>query len=158
MIERIDERVVGFLRRWSIPTLRISVAIVFIWFGALKIFDVTPVTDLVGNTVYWVDPDWFVPTLGVVEVVVGLGLLFRVLLRPVLALFALQMLGTFLVMVVLPEVAFRDGNPLLLTVEGEFVVKNLVLLSAGMVVGATVRRRGESASSTEDVASSFTHS
>jgi hypothetical protein len=40
----------------------------------------------------------------------------------------------------LPEVSFDGGNPLLLTVEGEFVVKNLVLLSAGMVVGATVRR------------------
>ncbi len=51
------------------------------------------------------------------------------------------MLGTFLVLLVLPEVAFQDGNILLLTVEGEFVIKNLVLLSAGMVVGATVRPR-----------------
>jgi hypothetical protein len=111
---------------------------VFIWFGALKIFGVTPVTDLVASTVYWVDPDWFVPVLGVAEVVVGLGLLFRVMLRTVLALFALQMLGTFLVLVVLPDVSFQDGNVFKLTVEGEFVVKNLVLLSAGLVVGATV--------------------
>ena len=61
----------------------------------------------------------------------------------VLALFAAQMAGTFLVLVVQPDVAFTDGNPLLLTVEGEFVIKNLVLLSAGMVIGATVRRRSE---------------
>lgn len=145
MIERIgrlDQRITGFLRRWSITALRVSIAIVFIWFGALKVLDVTPVTDLVGNTVYWVDPEWFVPLLGVVEVFVGVALLLRILLRPVLALFALQMAGTFLVMLVLPDVAFQDGNPLLLTVEGEFVVKNLVLLSAGMVVGATVGRRG----------------
>jgi putative oxidoreductase len=46
------------------------------------------------------------------------------------------MVGTFLVFIVLPQVAFRDGNPLLLTVEGEFVLKNLVLLTAGMVVGS----------------------
>lgn len=144
MIDQLDLRITEFLRRWSIIALRISVAIVFVWFGALKVFDVTPVTDLVGNTVYWVDPDWFVPVLGVVEVFVGVALLFRVLLRPVLALFALQMAGTFLVMIVLPEVAFQDGNPLLLTVEGEFVVKNLVLLAAGMVVGATVSRRSRS--------------
>ncbi len=137
-IDDIDARVTRFLRRWSIPALRISVAVVFIWFGALKIFGVTPVTDLVASTVYWVDPDWFVPVLGVAEVVVGLGLLFRVMLRPVLALFALQMLGTFLVLVVLPDVSFQDGNVFKLTVEGEFVVKNLVLLSAGLVVGATV--------------------
>ena len=137
-IDSIDAAVTRFLRRWSIPALRISVAVVFIWFGALKILGVTPVTDLVASTVYWVDPDWFVPVLGVAEVLVGLGLLFRVMLRTVLALFALQMLGTFLVLVVLPEVSFQDGNIFKLTVEGEFVIKNLVLLSAGLVVGATV--------------------
>lgn len=137
--ERIDNLVTGLLRRWSQPALRISIAVVFIWFGALKIFDVTPVSELVANTVYWFDPAWVVPTLGVVEVAVGLGLLFKVALRSVLALFFLQMLGTFLVFIVQPDVAFVDGNPLLLTTEGEFVAKNLVLLSAGLVIGATVR-------------------
>ena len=145
VIDTIDLKVTAFLRRWSIPALRMSVAIVFIWFGALKVFNVTPVTELVGNTVYWVDPDWFVPVLGIVEVIVGLGLLFRVALRSMLALFAAQMAGTFLVLLVLPEVSFQDGNLFKLTVEGEFVVKNLVLLSAGLVVGATVRASTESA-------------
>lgn len=137
----IDDTIIRFLRRWSITALRISVAVVFIWFGALKVFDVTPVADLVADTVYWVDPDWFVPLLGVFEIVVGASLLARRALRVMLGLFALQMAGTFLVLVLQPDVAFQDGNPLLLTVEGEFVIKNLVLLSAGMVVGATVRRR-----------------
>ena len=50
------------------------------------------------------------------------------------------MVGTFLVFVVLPDVAFLDGNPLKLTVEGEFVLKNLFLLTAGLVVGASVRQ------------------
>ncbi|MGI9667488.1 MAG: DoxX family membrane protein [Acidimicrobiia bacterium] len=134
----IDTSIIRFLRRWSITALRVSVAIVFIWFGALKVFDVTPVADLVARTVYWFDPAWVVPVLGAFEIVVGLGLLFRIALRSVLFLFAAQMVGTSLVLVLLPEIAFQGGNPLLLTVEGEFVVKNLVLLSAGMVVGATV--------------------
>lgn len=148
-IDRIDTAISAFLRRWSIPTLRVSLAIVFIWFGALKVFDVTPVTDLVARTVYWFDPEWVVPVLGAFEILVGVGLLFRIALRAVLALFAAQMIGTFLVLVLLPEVSFQDGNPLLLTVEGEFVVKNLVLLSAGMVVGATVRTRDAFALRTE---------
>ena len=139
-IDRLDTMITAFLRRWSIPALRISLAIVFIWFGAMKIFDVTPVADLVARTVYWFDPAWVVPVLGVFEVIVGIGLLFRIALRMVLGLFAFQMLGTFLVLALLPEISFENGNPLLLTVEGEFVVKNLVLLSAGMVIGATVRR------------------
>ena len=150
-IDRLDASVSAFLRRWSIPTLRVSLAIVFIWFGALKVFDVTPVTDLVARTVYWFDPGWVVPVLGVFEIIVGVGLLLKFALRAVLALFAGQMIGTFLVLVLLPEISFQDGNPLLLTVEGEFVIKNLVLLSAGMVVGATVRARRAFALRTEVV-------
>jgi len=139
--DELDERFIDLLARWAIPLLRVSLGIVFLWFGGLKIARVSPVADLVARTVYWVDPSWFVPVLGAVEVIIGAGLLSGRALRAVLALFWLQMLGTFLVLVMQTEVAFQRGNPLLLTVEGEFVVKNLVLLSAGMVVGSTVRKR-----------------
>jgi uncharacterized membrane protein YkgB len=81
-----------------------------------------------------------VPVLGTFEVTVGMLLLLGRALRLTLFLFLLQMLGTFLTFIVLPDVTFRDGNPFLLTVEGEFVVKNLVLIAAAMVVGTTVRR------------------
>ncbi|MEX2652694.1 MAG: DUF417 family protein [Acidimicrobiia bacterium] len=138
VIARVDEVVIPFLRRWGIPTLRISLAVVFIWFGALKVFGVSPVVDLVASTVYWVDPDWFVPALGVVEVLVGVGLAARLGLRLVLLVLALQMLGTFLVFALLPDVTFQDGNPPQLTIEGEFVLKNLVLLASAMVVGASI--------------------
>ena len=140
-VDRFDRRFVELLARWGIPLLRVSLGLVFVWFGALKVFRVSPVAELVARTVYWVDPSWLVPVLGAVEVIIGTGLLAGRALRTVLALFWLQMLGTFLVLVIQPDVAFQRGNPLLLTVEGEFVVKNLVLLSAGMVVGTTVRRR-----------------
>lgn len=144
---RLDRRIVEFLRRWSPLALRLALGVVFVWFGALKVVGMTPVADLVASTVYWVDAAWLVPALGVTEVIIGLGLIVGRWLRPVLALFAVQMAGTFLVLVVQPEVAFANGNPLLLTVEGEFVVKNLVLLAAGMAVGAQVeasaRARGE---------------
>jgi len=138
---RLDAAVTRFLRRWSIPALRVSLGIVFLWFGALKVFGITPVTDLVADTVYWVDPDWFVPVLGIAEVAVGIALITKAALRAALAVFAAQMIGTFLVLVVQPDVAFSDGNIFKLTVEGEFVVKNLVLLSAGLVVGSTVDTR-----------------
>ena len=135
----VDRRVLNFLAQASVPLLRISLGIVFVWFGVLKIVGETPVTRLVANTVYLVDPEWFVPLLGIFEVVVGIGLLLGRALRVVLLLFVAQMLGTFLVLVIQPEVAFQDGNRLLLTTEGEFVVKNLVLLSAGLVIGSHLR-------------------
>jgi uncharacterized membrane protein YkgB len=97
------------------------------------------VEELVSSVVYWVDPAWFVPVLGVFEMLVGVGLLLAKAMRLVLLLFALQMVGTFLVLIIRPDLAFQNGNPLLLTTEGEFVVKNLVLLSAGMAVGARLR-------------------
>jgi putative oxidoreductase len=138
-LERLDRRILALLERAALPLLRLSLGLVLVWFGALKIAGETPVTDLVADTVYWVDPSWFVPLLGVFEVVVGLGLLLGRLLRIVLALFALQMMGTFLVLLIQPEVAFQDGNPLLLTTEGEFVIKNLVLLSAGLMIGSRLK-------------------
>ena len=135
----VDSAVVEFMQKWGIKLLRWALAVVFIWFGLLKVFKVSPVFDLVAQTVYWFSPEWFVPFLGFWETVVGLGLLFGKALRFVLFLFFMQMAGTFLILVFHPELSFQGGNPVHLTVLGEFVVKNLVLIAAGLVVGATVR-------------------
>jgi uncharacterized membrane protein YkgB len=141
--QRVDARLRPLLDRIGVPLLRISLGVVFLWFGLLKIFDVSPVSSLVAKTIYWFDPDLVVPALGAVEVFVGACLLAGRLMRIALPLLVLQMAGTFLVLVLLPGVAFRDGNPLLLTVEGEFVIKNLVLLSAGLVLGSRLAPLGE---------------
>ena len=139
LLEKLDQRILALLERVALPLLRLSLGAVFIWFGILKIAGESPVSRLVADTVYWLNPDWFVPLLGVFEVLVGVGLLLGRGLRLVLVLFALQMVGTFLVLVVQPDVAFQHGNPLLLTTEGEFVVKNLVLLSAGLMIGSRLQ-------------------
>jgi len=139
-VDRIDEAVSGFMERHGITALRIAVAIVFIWFGALKVIDRSPVEGLVKDTIFFLPEDTFFVVIGVWEIIIGVGLLVPVLLRLTLALFWLQMAGTFLSLIVLPDRAFQDGNPLLLDVTGEFVVKNLVLIAAGLVIGSTVRR------------------
>ena len=139
---RFDAALVSLLDRYGMTALRIALALVFIWFGALKVIDRSPVADLVAETVYWLPADAFVRFLGVWELVIGLGLLFGIGMRVVLALFFAQMAGTFLVFVMKPGEAFEDGNPFLLTVLGEFVIKNLVLIAAGLVLGSTVRKRG----------------
>ena len=140
-LDRVDAGVAGLMEVYGITILRVAVAIVFIWFGALKVAGQSPVEDLVTDTVYWVDADFFVTFLGIWEIAIGIGLLLGVALRLVLLLFFTQMLGTFLTVVIHPGVVFDDSNPLLLTVTGEFIVKNLVLIAAGIVIGSTVRRR-----------------
>ena len=141
--ERFDARFRSLLERVGVPLLRISLGVVFLWFGLLKIFDVSPVSGLVAKTIYWFDPDVVVPALGAVEVFVGACLLAGRLMRVAVPLLVLQMAGTFLVLVLLPDVAFRGGNPLRLTVEGEFVIKNLVLASAGLVIGSRLAPLGQ---------------
>jgi uncharacterized membrane protein YphA (DoxX/SURF4 family) len=140
-IDRLDETVAGFMEGYGITILRVALAVVFIWFGALKVIGESPVEDLVADTVYWVDADFFIVFLGLWEIAIGIGLLLGVALRLVLLLFFAQMLGTFLTVLVHPARVFEDSNPLLLTVPGEFIVKNLVLIAAGIVIGSTVRHR-----------------
>jgi putative oxidoreductase len=112
---------------------------VFVWFGALKVAGVSAVGGLVAATVPFLDSAWFVPVLGVVEIAIGLAFATGRLLRVVLPVFAAHMGGTFLVFITLPDVVFQGSNPLALTAVGEFVVKNLVLLTAGLVVASGVR-------------------
>lgn len=138
--QRLDAGMIRFMQAYGIRVLRVALGTIFIWFGLLKVMGQSPVADLVARTVYWVSPELFVPFLGGWEMLVGFGLVFAVALRATLLLFWLQMAGTFLVLVLLPDVAFQGGNPFLLTTEGEFVIKNLVLIAGGLVVGGTVSR------------------
>lgn len=129
------------LSRFSVPLLRIALGIVFVWFGALKVFDVTPVGDLVAGALPWFDPTWFVPALGGIEVALGLLLFSGRLVGWTCAALVGHLCGTFLVYVMQPDVAFIGGNPLLMTTEGEFVAKNVVLITAALVVATWSRRR-----------------
>lgn len=137
-LESYDRTIRELLGRASPMLLRISLAVVFVWFGALKVAGVSAVGGLVAATVPFLDSAWFVPALGVVEIVIGLAFATGRILRVVLPVFAAHMAGTFLVLVALPDVAFQGANPLLLTAVGEFVVKNVVLLTSGLVVASGV--------------------
>lgn len=138
-VRRFDARAASWLARHGHPALRISLAIVFVWFGLLKPLGASPANELVTRTVYWFDPAWFVPMLGWWEVAIGLFMLWRVTTRLALLLLVLQMPGTFLPLVLLPDVCWVHV-PWAPTLEGQYIIKNLVLIAAAMVVGGTVRR------------------
>lgn len=136
--DELDRNIASLMSQWSIPILRGSVAVVFIWFGALKIFEISPAADLVAATVYVVPPDLFVPVLGAWEVLIGVCLLYRPLTRLGIFLLFLQLPGTFLPIVLVPEVVFTTA-PYGLTVEGQYIIKNLVIIGAALAIGSTVR-------------------
>ncbi len=138
-LDVIDRHIAGWMERYGFLILRISIAIVFIWFGLLKPLGMSPAEGLVRGTVYWLNPDLFVPFLGWWEVAIGVTLLFRPLVRIAILLLFLQIPGTFLPLVLLPDVTFTHF-PYGLTTEGQYIIKNLVIIGAGLVIGGTVRR------------------
>jgi uncharacterized membrane protein YkgB len=132
-----DRSVSAWMDRHGRRLLRYAIAVIFIWFGALKPFAQSPADQLVRRTVYWFNPDVFIPILGIWEVLIGICFLFHPLLRMGILLLCLQLPGTFLPLVLLPEVCFGP-YPWILTMEGQYIVKNLLIISAALVVGGTV--------------------
>jgi len=139
LLNQWDCAISGWMHRHGFLLLRMSMSVVFIWFGALKPFRISPADQLIERTVYWFDPDIFIPILGAWEVAIGVCLLIRPLIRLALLLLFLQMPGTFLPLVLLPQICFVQV-PFAPTLEGQYIIKNLVLISAAIVVGGTVRR------------------
>ena len=142
-LDSLDLRIASWMSRHGVRLLRMALGVVFIWFGALKLVPgLSPAEVLVANTVVWFDPVWFVPLLGVWEVLIGVGLLIRPAIRGALLLLALQMPGTFMPLILLPEVCFT-AFPYGLTLEGQYIIKNLVIITAALVVGGTVRTQSD---------------
>ena len=139
--DELDIFITKFMSKWGITFLRYSLGVIYIWFGILKPFGLSPAQELVENTVYWFDnPKTFVPILGWWEVVIGLTMCIKPLIRVSIFLLFIQMPGTFLPLILLPEVCFNNF-PFGLTLEGQYIIKNLIIISAALVVGSTVRKK-----------------
>ena len=136
--DEIDKKITNWMKHHGVNLLRYSLGILFIWFGILKPFGVSPAQELVTNTIYWFSPTWFVPFLGWWEVLIGLCFLHKSLLRIGIFLLAIQMAGTFLPLIILPGITF-GAKPYILTLEGQYIIKNIIIISAAIVIGSHVR-------------------
>jgi uncharacterized membrane protein YkgB len=145
--DALDARITRWMALNGVPVLRIALGIVFLWFGGLKLVPgLSPAEELVRATLPFLPGHIFVPFLGVWEMLIGLGFLTGRALRSTIFLLFLQMPGTLSPVILLPERVFTRF-PLGLTLEGQYIVKNLVLIAAALVIGSTVRRlRGQAGS------------
>jgi len=143
-LEPLDVRITAALARLGVPVLRIGLGVVFLWFGALKFFPgASPAETLAARTIEQlsggaIGPAVSLPFLATWESLIGLGLLAGRFMRATLFLLALQMLGTLTPLVIFPAETFTTF-PFAPTLEGQYIIKNVVLIGAAMVVGATVR-------------------
>jgi len=144
--DRIDASLTAWMAKNGIRLLRLSLGLIFFWFGVLKFFPgLSPAQNLAGDTMAALSfgilsPGAAVVILAIWESLIGIGLLTGTLLRATLFLLWLQMLGTVAPFFLYPDVCF-ESFPFSPTLEGQYIIKNLVLISAGIVIGATVRRR-----------------
>jgi putative oxidoreductase len=135
-VSSLDSTLRTILQRWGVPALRVALGIVFVWFGALKIAGQSPVVAMIQTAFPFMPEPFFLRFLGVFEIAIGAGLISGVALRLTLAMFLGQMSGTLMAPLMAPSLFFARGNLLLLTADGEFVVKNFVLITAGLVIAA----------------------
>ena len=143
----VDAHITNWMARHGVPLLRISLGIVFLWFGALKFFPgLSPAQDLAARTIETlsfgvVTARVSIPFLAGWECLIGLGLLTGIFMRATLLLLAVQMAGTLTPLVLFPNEVFTR-IPYAPTLEGQYIIKNAVLISAAIVIGATVRGGG----------------
>ena len=143
-LDCIDAQIARWMASHGVTYLRASLGVVFLWFGGLKLFPgLSPAEDLVGRTFLaltagLIEPTVSVPLLGVWETTIGICLITGRALRLSLVVFFLQMIGTATPLLLFPAETFASG-PLVLTFEGQYIVKNIVFVSAAFVVAATVR-------------------
>ena len=105
--DKIDRQIIQRMKALSIPMMRFSFAVIFVWFGILKPFGLSAAEGLLKATVEWLpfgSPDIWLPIIGWWEVVIGICFLFQKTTRVAILLLFLQMVGTFMPLVFLPAV------------------------------------------------------
>jgi uncharacterized membrane protein YphA (DoxX/SURF4 family) len=140
----LDTTLTRWMARSAIPLLRVSLGIVFFWFGFLKFFPgLSPAEELATRTISLlsfglVPPDVSIWILASWESLIGLGLITGKYMRVTLLLLFVQMPGTLSPLLIFPGETFTIF-PIAPTLEGQYIIKNIALVSAGIVLGATVR-------------------
>lgn len=137
-IRTLDHRVATQFDRYGHALHRVSLGVLFVWFGLLKQHGHETVTSLVAHTVYWGEPELVVPILGWWEVAIGVGLIYRPLVRLALFLLFVRLPGTIFAFGMHPDVCFLQV-PFVPTPEGQYLIKDLVIIFAAIAIGGSVR-------------------
>ncbi|MBS1701116.1 MAG: hypothetical protein JST12_05610 [Armatimonadetes bacterium] len=141
----LEKAFLDFLSSHSTAILRWAMALVFIWFGALKLVPgVSPAEAIAGRTLQELSlgvlkPSLSLPLLALLEVTIGFGFLFGRRLKLTLWLLMGHMAGTLTPFVLFPhETMSSFGVPTML---GQYILKNCVLIAAGLVLFGSLRTK-----------------
>lgn len=139
-----DRHITHWMADHGVAILRVALGVIFLWFGFLKFFPgVSSEEAMATRTISAITFGLMPPNISRVllatwECAIGLGLLTHKAMRLTLLLLFAQMMGALLPLALFPGETFTRA-PIVPTLQGQFIIKNFVLIAAAIVVGATVR-------------------
>ncbi|MBB5801426.1 putative membrane protein YkgB [Saccharothrix ecbatanensis] len=144
-LRRITIEIIDRYQRDQVAVQRVVIGVLYVWFGGLKVIPgLSPVDDLAGHamsviTMGLVKPSVSMPLLAVAEILIGIGLISGKLPRITVIVALGHMAGIFLTVFILPgEIWATWGVP---TLNGQYVVKNAILVCALLNVALRVFRK-----------------
>lgn len=142
----VHDMIIERMEKIGIPLMRVSIGIIFFWFGALKFFDgMSPAQTLAIETINLMTFGLFTEKVIIYglaswEVLIGIGMLFNLFIKQTIILLFLQMAGTFMPVFLFPGEVFNIF-PYSLTLEGQYIVKNLVVISGAIIIGGKLPKK-----------------
>ena len=133
----IKQNIFSVVNRYSHKTHRLSLGFIFIWYGLLKPFGAKTTTSLLAHTIYFFPPEFLLPLLGWWEVVIGICLIYKPLVRFSIILQVIRIPGTILAFIIHPEVCFVH-IPFVPSPEGQYLIKDIAMLIAGIAIAGTI--------------------
>ena len=118
--------------------IRLPLFVIFFWFGLLKVIELSPAKQLIIDTVFWMSflsAEAWVIVIGYWEMLIAIFFLSKRTTFLAMILLFLQMSGTFMPLILLPDISFQSSNPLLPTLEGQYIIKNIIIITAALVIG-----------------------
>ena len=141
-IDNIDKKIFEAFYKHGHNVHRLSLGLIFIWFGLLKPFGAKTTTSLLAHTIYFFPPEYLLPLLGWWEVAIGLTLLFPKLIKYSIILQVVRIPGTILAFFIHPEICFVH-IPYVPSPEGQYLIKDIIILFAGIAIAGTLYKEQE---------------
>lgn len=144
-LKSFDLRLIRFFNKISVPSARISLFVVFFWFGILKLLGLSPaagvVEDLFVKTIPFMDFGVFLVGFGLFECLIGIMFLIKGLERLVIPLLFIHIFTTAGPLVMLPAMSWQSF--MVPTLEGQYIIKNLVIIAAAIAIAAHLHPLGK---------------
>lgn len=140
-MQHVDSVLIRFFRKIFVPSARIGLFIVFFWFGLLKVIGLSPASGVVErlfeSTIPFMGFEAFLILFGIFECLIGILFLIKGLERLVIPLLLIHMVTTFGPLVFLPAETWQSF--MVPTLEGQYIIKNVVLIAAAIGIAAQLR-------------------